>query len=416
MNWSMSPFNQPPMMNGISTLLEKLSRPLELARITDISDRWLSAIIAMSAHGAHSDNDHLSSDQGFHPLTKKHYLGNTFEGMSMRKLIYDLCAVLDHLSGGVTLCIHHPGATAPLTDLQPQDLSASLYLNPKLLAEPLRCNQPIAEITQMFIERCALPVTQSFREACLVHGWRQEPRCSSPDVDYNALPLIPLPSSGSHSSDFNILGWPDDRLQHLTLGDNSPPYLLSPLAMRVNPDSPFEHYAKPIVTPPHSTTPIVTSARSTSKIPSKLPSTPSSTRHSVPLVSLPHSAPLTFSPRSAPLTSSPHSALASSSHSLAGSIPAPSSSMSPPASFSPSYSIPGKPLLPFGPTTHTTLENLGYNDTLHNVCREVFNSCVPDRWASELAKRGSISSESDVHQISVAMWEDWKALGDTNGK
>ncbi|KAG1870567.1 hypothetical protein C8R48DRAFT_771013 [Suillus tomentosus] len=167
-------------MNGISTLLEKLSRPLELARITDISDRWLSAIIAMSAHGAHSDNDHLSSDQGFHPLTTKHYLGNTFEGMSsedkktasreranhllrVRKLIYDLCAVLDRLSGGVTLCIHHPGATAPLTDLQPQDLSASLYLNPKLLAEPLWCHQPIAEITQMFIERCALPVAQSFR-------------------------------------------------------------------------------------------------------------------------------------------------------------------------------------------------------------------------------------------------------------
>ncbi|KAG1872020.1 hypothetical protein C8R48DRAFT_770392 [Suillus tomentosus] len=331
----------------------------------------------------------------------------------------------------------------------------------------------------MFFERRTLPVAQSFWEARLAHGWRQEPRRSSPDVDYNALPLIPLPSSGSHSSDFNILGRPvgsldraistqrtinsmvpflpndsttpsiqwthreislstctqstprnhtfdiDDQLQHLMLGDNLPPYLLSPLAMRVNPDSPFEHYAKPIVTPPHSTTPIVTSAHLTSKIPSKLPSTPLSTRCSVPLVSLPRSAPLTSSPCSAPLTSSPrsalltsspHSALASSLRLLAGSIPAPSSSMSPPASFLPSYSIPGKPLLPFSPTTHATLENLGYNDTLHNVCREVFNSCVPDRWASELAKRGSISSESDVHQISVAMWEDWKALGGTNGK
>lgn len=49
-------------MDGISTLLETLSRPIELANITDMSDRWLSAIIAMSAHGAHTDNDHLGSD------------------------------------------------------------------------------------------------------------------------------------------------------------------------------------------------------------------------------------------------------------------------------------------------------------------------------------------------------------------
>src|SRR6267154_1840416 len=48
--------------------------------------------------------------------------------------------------------MHHPGATAPLTDLQPLDLSALLYLNPKLLAEPLQCHQPIAEIAQIFIE------------------------------------------------------------------------------------------------------------------------------------------------------------------------------------------------------------------------------------------------------------------------
>jgi hypothetical protein len=102
-------------MDGIRTLLDTLSRPIEIANITDMSDRWLSAIIAMSAHGAHSDNDHLRSDRGFHPLTAKHFLSNTFEGMTndekqaasreranhlfrVRKLIYDLvCCVFIYL-------------------------------------------------------------------------------------------------------------------------------------------------------------------------------------------------------------------------------------------------------------------------------------------------------------------------------
>lgn len=126
------------------------------------------------------------------------------------------CTVLDRLSGGVTLCLHHPGATAPLTDLQPQDLSVSLYLNLRLLADPLQCHQPIAEITQMFVEGCALLVAQSFRDARLAHGWKQELRRSSSDIpDYDSLPLVPLPSSGTCSSDFNILGRPFGCLEHV---------------------------------------------------------------------------------------------------------------------------------------------------------------------------------------------------------
>lgn len=69
----------------------------------------------------------------------------------------------------------------------------------------------------MFIEKCALPVAQSFWEAHLAHGWRQEPRHSSPDVDYDALPLIPSPSNSSHSSDFNILGQPVGSLDQAIL-------------------------------------------------------------------------------------------------------------------------------------------------------------------------------------------------------
>ncbi|KAG1859303.1 hypothetical protein F4604DRAFT_1930846 [Suillus subluteus] len=406
----------------------------------------------------------------------------------VRKLIYNLCTVLDRLSGGVTLCLHHPGATAPLTDLQPQDLSVSLYLNPRLLTDPLQCHQPIAEITQMFVEGCALPVAQSFRDARLAHGWKQELRRSSSDIpDYDSLPLVPLPSSGTGSSDFNILGRPfgclervistqrttdsmlpflststssatptirwtnqqitlsrhapsrdrtldldlDDRLQCLMLGDSSRPYPIPPLAyeamrVRVDPDSPSEP-PTPTVTPArptYTTTPTVTPARSTSRTvhvartPSKPPQShvssgisplplrmssgvsPLPSRMSSGAPPLPSRTPLGASSASSPTRSTNCSVPLVSSSSQSGSM----------------YSIPKELLLPFGPNTHATLEELGYSDTLHNTCREVFNSCVPDRWASELAKRGNISSKPEALQISAAMWEDWNVLGGTREK
>ncbi|KAG1854027.1 hypothetical protein F4604DRAFT_1591386 [Suillus subluteus] len=448
MNWSTSAFNQPPTMDGISTLLETLSRPIELANITDMSDRWLSAIIAMSAHGAHSDNDHLRSDRGFHPLTAKHFLSNTFEGMTnddkqaasreranhlfrVRKLIYDLCTVLDRLSGGVTLCLHHPGATAPLTDLQPQDLSVSLYLNPRLLTDPLQCHQPIAEITQMFVEGCALPVAQSFRDARLAHGWKQELRRSSSDIpDYDSLPLVPLPSSGTGSSDFNILGRPFGCLEHVISTQRTTDSMLPFLSTSTSSATPTIRWTNQQITlsrhapsrdraldldlvtrPTYTTTPTVTPARSTSRTvhvartPSKPPQShvssgisplplrmssgvsPLPSRMSSGAPPLPSRTPLGASSASSPTRSTNRSVPLVSSSSQSGSM----------------YSIPKELLLPFGPNTHATLEELGYSDTLHNTCREVFNSCVPDRWASELAKRGNISSKPEALQISAAM-------------
>ncbi|KAG1738871.1 uncharacterized protein EDB91DRAFT_1082582 [Suillus paluster] len=426
MNWSTSAFNQPPTMDGISTLLKTLSHPIELANITGMSDCWLSAIIAMSAHGAHSD---------------------------MQKLIYDLCTVLDCLSGGVTLClVHHPGATAPLTDLQPQDLSVSLYLNLKLLAEPLQCHQPIAEITQMFVEGCALPVAQSFREAHLAHGWKKELRRSSSDIpDYDSLPLVPLPSSGTCSSDFNILGWPfgclehvistqrttnsmvpflsttsvtptirwtnqqitlsrhapsrdhaldlDDQLQRLTLRDSSRPYPIPPLAyeamlVRVDPDSPFE-----------SPMPTVTPARSTSTtMPTVTPVCPTST-------TTPTVAPARSTSRTVHVAQTPSK---------------------PPQSH---MCFTTAVTHVFGCFTTAVMHAFGcFISKLANsfdkpfsatrlfiitVGVYVFNSRGSSSaiwWASELAKRGNISSEPEALQISAAMWEDWNVLGGTVGK
>ncbi|KAG1739465.1 uncharacterized protein EDB91DRAFT_1082399 [Suillus paluster] len=214
MNWSNSDFNHAPTVDGTRRLLEAISHPAEPAGVTDMSDRWISALIAMLAHGFHNDNNHLKDDKGFHPLMIEHYTSTSFDGLSsddkqgasrersthlvrLRRLIYDLCTVLDRLSGGTTLCLHHPGATAPLTDIHAEDLSASLYINPKLLAQQTECHQTIAQITQLFIEGCALPVAQSFRKAQLAHGWRQD------------LQMVLIPP------DFDILGRPVGCLDHI---------------------------------------------------------------------------------------------------------------------------------------------------------------------------------------------------------
>ncbi|KAG1844616.1 hypothetical protein DFJ58DRAFT_731137 [Suillus subalutaceus] len=226
----------------------------------------------------------------------------------------------------------------------------------------------------------------------------------------------------------------DDQLQHLTLGDSSHHYPIPPLAyeamrVRVDPDSPFEPPTTPTVTPAHSTSttrptvtpacptsttmPTVTPARSTSRTvqvawtPSKSPQShvssgisPLPLHMSSGVSPLPSRMSLGVSSVSSPTRSTNHSVPLISSSSRSGSM----------------YPIPGELLLPFGPNTHATLEELGYSDTLHNTCHEVFNACIPDRWASELAKRGNISSEPEALQISAAMWEDWNVLGGTIGK
>lgn len=102
-----------------------------------------------------------------------------------------------------------------MIDIHAEDLIASLYINPRLLAQHTECHQTIAQITQLFIEGCALPVAQSFREARLAHGWRQDLRSHSEQHEYDAMPLIPLPSNGTHSSDFDILGRPVGCLDHI---------------------------------------------------------------------------------------------------------------------------------------------------------------------------------------------------------
>lgn len=81
-SWSHNGFDVSPTFDGIRNLLDQISKPPELTSLGDVSDRWISALLAMSAYNMHRDGNHLDSDMGFHPLTLEHYRTGVFEGMN----------------------------------------------------------------------------------------------------------------------------------------------------------------------------------------------------------------------------------------------------------------------------------------------------------------------------------------------
>ncbi|KAG9313665.1 hypothetical protein JVU11DRAFT_6007 [Chiua virens] len=80
----------------------------------------------------------------------------------IHELIFDLATVLDRLSGGSTIVLHHPGATPLYADVVSQDISVHAYLNPHNLANHPELHQIAAQPVQLFAKEWALPVAQSF--------------------------------------------------------------------------------------------------------------------------------------------------------------------------------------------------------------------------------------------------------------
>ncbi|KAG1874871.1 hypothetical protein F4604DRAFT_1550938, partial [Suillus subluteus] len=232
--WSNNGLDVSPTFDGISTLLERISKPPELTSLGDVSDRWISALLAMSTYNMHCDGNHLDTDKGFHPLTLEHYRTGVFEGMNtedkkrvhedrkfhltrIRRTIYDLCTLLDRLSGGSTIVLHHPGATAPNADLSMENISANVYLNPKVLYDLPELHVVAAELVQSFIERWAIVIAQKFKERRIAHQWKQDvleqqPLASAPHRDSH--PLIPQPCDLPSGSCFEFIGRVPGSLAH----------------------------------------------------------------------------------------------------------------------------------------------------------------------------------------------------------
>lgn len=128
------------------------------------------------------------------------------------------CTVLDRLTGGSTIVMHHPGATAPNTPIVPESLKANIYVNPKVLLEHHELHPVVAEITQLFLAKYATPLAQSFASSCTKKGWRsggsQTPAKDKCRAETSLLPLIPPPITPS-SSHFVFPGRPDGSLEVL---------------------------------------------------------------------------------------------------------------------------------------------------------------------------------------------------------
>ncbi|KAG1772895.1 hypothetical protein EV702DRAFT_976399 [Suillus placidus] len=247
MNWQSNPISRSPTVSGLQEALALFPCPENIATTAESSKRWKSVLISLLAHKFHTDSNHLQLDAkvSFHPLTVEHYHtgASKFEKSSQSTKyqnwqartdhiniilhnILDLCTLLDRLTGGSTVFLHHPGAVAPKSSITPQMLNAHVYANPKVLAEHPELHVVIAQISQLFTAHYATPLAELFAANCYRAGWSssstQDPYLQANRTDDSKLPLVPPPITPG-SSHFVIPGRPMDTLHQLL----SCPQLLS---------------------------------------------------------------------------------------------------------------------------------------------------------------------------------------------
>ncbi|KAG1798653.1 uncharacterized protein HD556DRAFT_1206501, partial [Suillus plorans] len=442
-SWSNSNLNVLPSFSGTQHLLKNVTKPPELLALPDISERWISAMIAMSAHNMHRNGNHLDSDLGFHPLTVEHYSTGIFEGISeaekrnagedqrfhltcIRHIIYDLCTLLDRLSGGSTIVLHHPGATAPQTDLTLANLTAKVYIDPKVLHDHPSLHIVAAELVQTFIQHWARPVAQAFRDRRISRGWRQistHTQVPTPIPRSDPQALVPLPVDMPSACSFEFIGRHPGSLEQILSSHTVHSHF--PNAITTGQLQVIKWSLKPISSFNQSSAPSISSAESDSR-------SQCSTAHIIDqsasanitdiviyAESLPPSARLGLPIGSRPISptvrsrvwdpSSPQHAT-SSDNILASPVRARGvhrsnafdfASVSPPISSTP------RRLRSFGDNTKNVLRRLGILDTFHEVCRSISLSHLDDAWGAELAKMKEFDIGAlEAEEIALAMHYD----------
>ncbi|KAG0704164.1 hypothetical protein DFH29DRAFT_873948 [Suillus ampliporus] len=392
----------------------------------------------MLAHGFHDDGKHLQYDEDrFYAATTDHYrtgISKYQKASSEEKMqnwrartthvetimahIFDLCTVLDRLTGGSTIVMHHPGATPPNTPIVPESLKANIYVNPKVLLEHCELHPVVAEITQLFLAKYATPLAQSFTSSCTKKGWRsgssQTPAKGKRRAETSLLPLIPPPITPS-SSHFVLPGRPDGSLEVLLSTES---HILSYIprhhdtqimwvASQVGVQSSGNHACDSTVNisanDTDNATPItpvrkskVRSVRGTIKdtpVTVFESSSDSDARTSSPW-SYPH---VTFSnQKGKDVRAVPLARQASSASTPTSYITRQASS----ASLSNNSVI-----IPFGSETMTILESLGYPDTFHRLCHQICDQHLTKRWVVKLKEEANISQQ-DAEAIVDAMLKD----------
>ncbi|KAG1859682.1 hypothetical protein F4604DRAFT_1684637 [Suillus subluteus] len=323
------------------------------------------------------------------------------------------CTALDRLTGGSTLLFHHPGATVPGSDITPELLKAEVYVNPRVLGEDINLHQAVAEMSQIFIEQFATPLTHQFAASHTLNNWPTSSASSMtpshpPSTQSNLLPLIPVPVSRALCH-FQVCGHPAGSLAQI-IGLNSV------FVSSVPQGSPLTWVAQAVPVTPISTIPSRPRASPGAKktqsqkspvvvydfdsdddgYPDPGPITPTRAKSSL-------STTVSKQPASTILGPITPIRASSSSSMTVGKQPA-STIMSCPYLFSASQGVPYVLIL-FGPETEKAIETLRLPDTLHAICIEIKQRFLTKQWALMLTEEGHISME-DAEAISEAMLSD----------
>ncbi|KAG1721786.1 hypothetical protein EDB19DRAFT_1600794, partial [Suillus lakei] len=215
--WKATLLHRSPTVNGFDEFKALIQRPQVLNGIAGCEDRWESALLSLLTHGLHNDGSHLDHDNGFYQLTSDHYrtgVSKTQPSLTQEKIgnwhsrtlhtehilhcIFDLCTVLDRLTGGSTIVLHHPGAMSPNMNIAPETLKANVYINPKVLEEHHELHAVVAQITQLFLSDYATPLANAFADTCTRHKWGNSTMAQTPTkgkarTEDPIMPLIPRP-------------------------------------------------------------------------------------------------------------------------------------------------------------------------------------------------------------------------------
>ncbi|KAG1727583.1 uncharacterized protein EDB91DRAFT_1253844 [Suillus paluster] len=426
-DWKSSQFNRPPTVDGMKELNTLIACPQELTRITGSEPHWMSALLSLQAHGSHNDGGHLETNNGFHTFTDLHYstgfskvqkatqdnrLNNWCSHIThtnnILNCIFDLCTILDRLTGGSTIILHHPGATSPNADVVPESLKAEVYINPRVLAEHQELHPVLAQITQTFIADYVLHWHMPLLRLAVASGfpcqYLQTLRTLS-FMDCPAGSLESLLNSSSHILSYaplydgNVIWEPTQvQIRHACTDYNNSGGSAS-VPSSSHPSSLHPSISHPSSLPPS----ILCPSRSFCVEPS---SAGTETQKLVLHVNKPAKslhAPVTFyktsdsdnnndinvfnSPQQYPPVTP------TSTHSVKRAV----SFVPPPSLITYSISEPQtsriSTLVPFGKKTEAALEELGYPDVFHSICTSIQKQYLTKKWVMKLQELAKIPKE-----------------------
>ncbi|KAG1723399.1 hypothetical protein EDB19DRAFT_1916137 [Suillus lakei] len=395
-HWKATLLHRSPTVNGFDEFKALIQRPQVLNGIAGCEDR------------------HLDHDNGFYQLTSDHYrtgVSKTQPSLTQEKIgnwhsrtlhterilhcIFDLCTVLDRLTGGSTIVLHHPGAMSPNVNIAPETLKANVYINPKVLEEHHELHAVVAQITQLFLSDYATPLANAFADTRTQHKWGNSTMAQTPTkgkarTEDPIMPLIPRPIAPT-SAHFIFPGRPAGSLERLL---SSSDYVLSHAPSFDNDTIKWKPHQIGLVQGRRD----VPAARVGGvRVRGVRKGTSTAMTHTDDESSKSSQLSRTITiPPVMPISALPSKGIFSSTT---------SPTQTPPRFIAEPLYADVSAIIPFGDETEAVLENLGYPDNFHNICISICQNYLAKRWVTVLQQDTNISLDH-ADTIGQAMLKD----------